>query len=700
MRITALFFLFLSPLFLFPQDTLLIGSTLPEVVFEEDKKESDRLFTPQRIESIGAEELKTSTPSSTADVLQKNGAAMVQMSQSGGGSPIIRGFEANRVLLVIDGVRLNNAIFRSGHLQNIISTSPEMLQKMDVVFGPASVKYGSDALGGVIHLHTKSPEVGQNTILNFTQKISSANRGVGSHFDASWSNGKWAFLQGLSVHHYGNSLMGENRLHAYADWGREEHITQGKEQLNTAFQQADFIQKFRFDANNHLSFLINTQYSTTTNISRFDKLNDIKDGQAKYAKWYYGPQKSFLTALSTHYNRKTALFDELNNNIAFQRLHESRHSQKLEGTLFKRNEQVTVLSSVTDFNKSFGHSTLNYGFDFQHNQVNSSANEGVATRYADGGSQMSTLSAYGQYKHPFAKRSFLSAGLRYSKTLLNATFNDTSSYSLPFSFIHLNNDAFTGSFGLFVGFGNGWEGSTSLSSGFRSPNVDDVTKVFSKSGTVTVPNDQLKPEYSYNAEITISKKWMRNGFVSATYFYTLLKGAIIKKDFILNGQSTLLYDGELLPIVASQNTQEAFLFGYHLKISAPLGKHWSSTHSVSYTFGKDKTNNSPLDHIPPLYGKSDLKWAKGSHSTQAYVLYNGWKHIAEYSRGGSDNPEEATEDGTPSWWTLNFSYSKQINQLLRAQISVENLLDVHYKTYSSGISAPGRNFILSLGATF
>ena len=139
---------------------------LAEVVKDLNKNTdiiADQSYSERQLFEKAYERLKSefeavlkSNPSNTADILQKNGAVMVQMSQSGGGSPIVRGFEANRVLLVIDGVRLNNAIFRSGHLQNIISTSPYMLNKMDVIFGPASVKYGSDALGGVIHIHTKS----------------------------------------------------------------------------------------------------------------------------------------------------------------------------------------------------------------------------------------------------------------------------------------------------------------------------------------------------------------------------------------------------------------------------------------------------------------------------------------------------------------------------------------------------------------
>ena len=137
------------------QDTTLFGQFIPEIIFAEDKNERERLFTPARVEQIRSEDITLYAPSTSADLLQKEGNIMIQMSQSGGGSPIIRGFEANRVLLVIDGVRLNNAIYRSGHLQNSISISPLTLERVDVVFGPSSVKYGSDALGGVVHYHTQ-----------------------------------------------------------------------------------------------------------------------------------------------------------------------------------------------------------------------------------------------------------------------------------------------------------------------------------------------------------------------------------------------------------------------------------------------------------------------------------------------------------------------------------------------------------------
>ena len=100
-------------------------------------------------------------PQTAAELLWSTGSVLVQQSQQGGGSPILRGFEANRVLLVVDGVRMNNAIYRSGHLQNAITVDPNILERTDVLLGPNSILFGSDAMGGVIHFHTRTPRVGR-----------------------------------------------------------------------------------------------------------------------------------------------------------------------------------------------------------------------------------------------------------------------------------------------------------------------------------------------------------------------------------------------------------------------------------------------------------------------------------------------------------------------------------------------------------
>ena len=681
------------------QDTIMIGLSIPEIVFAEDKDETERLLNPSKIEKIDAVKIFETAPSTSADALQKTGAVMIQMSQSGGGSPIIRGFEANRVLLVVDGVRLNNAIYRSGHLQNSISVSPLMLDNIDIIFGPSSVKYGSDALGGVVHYHTKSPKKGQHWKANLLQRYTSANNGVNLYFDQSWSKGKWGFLQAINLNRFGNLKMGAQRNHGYENWGNEEHITNGKEQLRTAYDQVDFIQKIRFDASQDLSYKLNLQLSSTTNLNRFDQLNDLSGGTPKYTEWYYGPQKRLLLSLGTEHQKKTVFYDSFNNTLSYQQLEESRNSQKLNADLIERIENVSVFANTADFIKKWDYNTLNYGIDLQHNIVRSSATENYNTRYADGGSDMTSLSVYSQYKHPFSKSSYFSVGARYSKVQLNGKFNENQSLGLPFNAVQLDNDAITASAGLKWDMGNGWESTIAASTGFRSPNVDDVTKVFEKSGKLTVPNEDLSPEFSKNIELTINKS-LGKSYLSATYYYTLLEDAIVKQAFSLNGQDSLWYDGEYLTVYANTNSQDAFLFGYNAKAYIHLNKHWSSTHTISYTYGKDESADALLDHIPPLYGKSQIDWVKNNYRLGLFAFYNAWKKAEDYSPNGSDNLDEATADGTPAWWTLNLSCSINLSDKLVAQLNVENILDVHYKTFSSGISAPGRNVILSIKTEF
>ena len=681
------------------QDTIMIGLSIPEIVFAEDKDETERLLNPSKIEKIDAVKIFETAPSTSADALQKTGAVMIQMSQSGGGSPIIRGFEANRVLLVVDGVRLNNAIYRSGHLQNSISVSPLMLDNIDIIFGPSSVKYGSDALGGVVHYHTKSPKKGQHWKANLLQRYTSANNGVNLYFDQSWSKGKWGFLQAINLNRFGNLKMGAQRNHGYENWGNEEHITNGKEQLRTAYDQVDFIQKIRFDASQHLSYKLNLQLSSTTNLNRFDQLNDLSGGTPKYTEWYYGPQKRLLLSLGTEHQKKTVFYDSFNNTLSYQQLEESRNSQKLNADLIERIENVSVFANTADFIKKWDYNTLNYGIDLQHNIVRSSATENYNTRYADGGSDMTSLSVYSQYKHPFSKSSYFSVGARYSKVQLNGKFNENQSLGLPFNAVQLDNDAITASAGLKWDMGKGWESTIAASTGFRSPNVDDVTKVFEKSGKLTVPNEDLSPEFSKNIELTINKS-LGKSYLSATYYYTLLEDAIVKQAFSLNGQDSLWYDGEYLTVYANTNSQDAFLFGYNAKAYIHLNKHWSSTHTISYTYGKDESADALLDHIPPLYGKSQIDWVKNNYRLGLFAFYNAWKKAEDYSPNGSDNLDEATADGTPAWWTLNLSCSINLSDKLVAQLNVENILDVHYKTFSSGISAPGRNVILSIKTEF
>src|SRR5688500_14572559 len=130
---------------------------LDEVVFSVNKWEQKTNEVPNKIVKINMNTAKVWNPQTAADLLGQTGTVFIQKSQLGGGSPMIRGFATNRVLLVSDGVRMNNAIYRSGNLQNIISIDALSTQTAEVIFGPGSLVYGSDAIGGVIDFHSLEP---------------------------------------------------------------------------------------------------------------------------------------------------------------------------------------------------------------------------------------------------------------------------------------------------------------------------------------------------------------------------------------------------------------------------------------------------------------------------------------------------------------------------------------------------------------
>ncbi|MDC1460199.1 TonB-dependent receptor plug domain-containing protein, partial [Flavobacteriaceae bacterium] len=230
---------------------------LSEVILSVARNKESREKISKQVSLITNKDLKMDLPQTSADLLTYASGVRVQKSQGGGGSPIIRGFEANRVLLVIDGVRMNNAIYRSGHLQNSITINPNSLERTEVIYGPSSVGYGSDALGGVVHFYTKTPKI-NNTKKWITGGISSYNsrlNNIVQNLDLEFSSNKWASYTNFSFSKFGDIVMGNNRKHGFDDWGLDNHYLYPGEyndsiiindnpeiQQNTSYQQYDLMQ--------------------------------------------------------------------------------------------------------------------------------------------------------------------------------------------------------------------------------------------------------------------------------------------------------------------------------------------------------------------------------------------------------------------------------------------------------------------------
>ena len=198
-----------STVLLYPE-----SQNLDEVILSVARSASSVNQIAEKVSVIKSEDLFISSPSSGAEMLELSPGVRIQKSQGGGGSPIIRGFEANRVLIVVDGVRMNNAIYRSGHLQNSITIDPSNIERAEVIFGSSSVGYGSDAMGGVIHYYTKNPILKNSKKISssFTSNFNSANNSVTNNFNTNYSSDNWGSITSISISKYGDIKMGKKEI--------------------------------------------------------------------------------------------------------------------------------------------------------------------------------------------------------------------------------------------------------------------------------------------------------------------------------------------------------------------------------------------------------------------------------------------------------------------------------------------------------
>ena len=729
---------------------------LDEVVLSVFKRDAKINRVAERVAVLTSKEIEKLSPQTSADLLAAIPGVKIQKSQMGGGSPVIRGMESNRVMLVVDGVRMNNAIYRKGHLQNAITVAPNQLDKTEIVFGPSSVIYGSDALGGVIHYYTKTPKLSENTKVtsNFFNRYSSVNNEITTNASVELGTKKWASFTSISYSDFGDLKMGKNRSHGFNDWGKVFLYSENSNdfysssatvnsdenlQRNTGYNQTDLLQKFFIPLTDKTELKLNLQYSTSSDIPRFDRLDEKSEGTLKFAEWYYGPQERLLISPQLDINPGKSWLDKGTFTLAYQNIKESRIQRKLASLERSyRKENVDVFSFNGDFmfplNKNENRA-FTYGFEFLHNDVNSSAfgktldvlgneiigfsdNFTVQTRYPDGGSSYVSSAVYLGYREDLNAKSTLNTGVRFTRTNLKASWIDQSTIILPQTNIKLDNSAFTATLGYVYKPNKNIQLNSVISSGFRSPNIDDVGRVREKSGNITVPNIHLKPEFAYNAEIGIQKYFndrkFRFGFNT---YYTLLEHYIIRDHFLMYGNSStsgqLLYDDEMGNIVANQNRGNAFIHGYTASYQGKLSEYFTTNGFITYTKGRTYDSKEPLSSIPPLFGQFDVNFMNKKFQLGTSFRFNSKKDIVDFNfTEGIDNHdltpivnENAIQDvdkyfGSPSWVTLGFNSSYTFNKNWKLQGIISNVFDQHYREFASGISAPGRNFSFSLITVF
>jgi hemoglobin/transferrin/lactoferrin receptor protein len=702
-----------------------------DIVISANRWENFRAEVPYSIGLITEKEIADQNPQTTADMLMQSGHVFIQKSQLGGGSPMIRGFATNRVLIVVDNVRLNNAIFRSGNLQNVISLDANSLSDVEVIFSPGSVIYGSDAIGGVMEFNTLDPQYSHSGQLlfggNSFVRYSSANNERMGHLNFNLGLEKWSFLTSASYSKFGDLKMGSDGSEDYLREvyqdrlnGQDIVITNSDPELQipSGYEQLNLIQKINFSPDEDRRIHYGFHYSTTSDVPRYDRLIEMKDGLPRDAQWYYGPQKWMMNNFSIFNFAGNKLFDLSKIILAHQHFEESRHNRNFGNSkLNHRTEKVNAFSINLDFVKNLNEkSQLYYGIETVFNSVGSTGESEnietnvkapISTRYPDG-SVWNSYGVYASYKNKLSDAFILQTGLRYNLVYLKADF-DTTFFPFPFTTTELKPASITGSAGLTWFPNPNMQIYLNLSTGFRAPNIDDLGKVFDSSpGSVVIPNPNLKAEYVYNSEVGVIQTINKHFKLELAGFYSYLDNAMVRRDFTLNGEDSIYYDGTMSQVQAIQNAAFAYVYGIQAGIDFNFAENFELISKFSYQNGEEEDDageKAALRHAAPWYGTTRLTYKKDGFYAMLYADYNGevsYEELAfsEREKTAIYAKDENGNPFSPSWYTLNFKAGIQLLEKFLVNAGVENITDQRYRTYSSGISSPGRNFIGSVRFDF
>ena len=722
---------------------------LEEVILSVARSESNLNQIAEKVSVIKSEDLFITSPSSGAEMLELSPGVRIQKSQGGGGSPVLRGFEANRVLIVVDGVRMNNAIYRSGHIQNSITIDPNNIERAEIIFGSSSVGYGSDAMGGVIHYYTKNPILKDQEKIksSFKTNYNSANNGITNNFYTNYSSDNWGSITSISISKFGDIKIGKNRQHGYQDWGLTPLFSENSRykfyetpsvnnnqniQKNTGYSQIDLFQKFLIKIGNSNILNLNIQFSESSDIDRYDQLS-IKNGNSlKFSEWYYGPQKRFLISPSFKFFPRKPLINKGVITLGFQKIDESRIIRKFNS--LNRSHQIEdlkVFSLNGDFDTSIkgGHS-ISYGVETTYNKNYSKAYDqileidnnnilglsekfAIPTRYPSNGSSYASFASYVNWSWNMSEFFTFNIGTRLTFTKLKASWNNIISVNPQLTDVRLNTEALTTTISMKLTPSKKFQINTVLSSGFRNPNIDDVGKIRENNGLLVVPNTFLKPEYAYNLDLGFDYRSLnKKNYISLRGFSTIISRHIGRAEFIVysdnttNDIGTIIYDGEEVTTIANKNLGNRFIHGFSIDGFSSLYNKFRFNYSLTYTKGDNSELYGPLPSISPLFGSFSISYTSDDFNLRASYKFSESKNHQEYSFGGEDGLDETPfrilNDGTikymgtPKWSDFSIYGSKEISENTSLRFGVTNIFDVHYRTFASGISAPGRSLQIGL----
>ncbi|MFC1556622.1 TonB-dependent receptor domain-containing protein [candidate division KSB1 bacterium] len=651
--------------------------SLGEIKVVGDRVRQSVFKSPSFVSITSEEEFDKIDNKTTADVLREEPGVLVQKTTHAHGAPVIRGLIGKYVLLMYNGIRLNKPTFRFGANQYLNTISAEALSRIEVVRGPTSVLYGSDAIGGTVNLvseHYESAGEQFTLIPAFSTGYSSADAGKYTSLALRGSKQYFTFSGTLSYKDFGNLKPGG---------GRVEQNPTGWTEINgnaTLFYEPNTISTYEFN-------YINVNQN---DVPRYDKYET-----GEFEQWVYEPQDRQLYAFTYTLSPPYSWLHRVKVNMNYQNEHEGRAQKKTgSSTLRFDDDKISTFGSYVQFSSIFRTTHwLNWGAEFYRDKIKSSRTEttdGVSLKdrgaFPDN-SKYDSFGVYFQEDYIRNEKLDIGIGLRYSYFQYESPLEEFG------GMVKDNFSDLTGSLSVSYNTTDYLNFIGSVSRGFRAPNFNDtVVLKFSNSG-VDAPSPNLVPEKSINIEagMKLDSEVSEGGLF---VYYNRMSELIDRRFGVYGGKSYFdenrngIFDPGEAPIFQKFNVGTAEIYG-----TETYGSYRSDPFIISghlfYTFGENITEKEPMSRIPPLMGKLSLQW----YPRQNYWFETYARYAAKQDRlSERDVLDSRIQDGgTPAYFTLNFRSMYQLDSH-KIVLRFENVFDQLYKEHGSGIYSPGRSF--------
>ena len=649
------------------QDRDTLYNQLDSIVVTSRNIKTSQAKSPYVISGIHQNQIRETNARTTPEALQGVAGVFLQKTNHGGGSAFIRGLTGNQTLLVIDGIRLNNATYRYGPNQYLNTIDMFTLEKVDVLKGIGAIEYGSDAIGGVINLVTK--ELNTSSFKDFrlsnTSKFLSSQMEKTNRTEMRYATNNWTILGGLSIKRYGDIVGGDGVGYQAPTGYREKNY--------------DIKAKVKISDNQEITF--STQNTIQRDIPIYHKivLENFKINQVD-------KQVHNLNYLKYRYASNQKIVSEVLVTISQQRSIENRSNQKNNTTLLRKERDTIHSTGITAemIVKPTKNWTSNTGIDIYSDLVNSntietntSANTQTQKRgLYPNGSIYNNNSLFNIHYLNLGKLSLI-AGIRYN--FLDIRISDTTLGNVT-----LKPSALVTNYGINYQLNKNNFIFGSISTGYRAPNIDDLGTLGIVDFRYEIPSYNLKPEKSKNIELGYKYNSVKTN-VTISVFQMNLKDVIAR--IVVDGQVINGYN-----VYTKKNIESSYIKGTEISVSHQINNHFAFQTNATYTYGQNVTKNEPMRRMPPFFGQNKLSWHSKNKTVAIRHQFAGKQ--TRLAKGDKDDNRIGVL-GTAQWNTIQIDASIEWKHVA-LNVSAINILNEKYKTHGSGIYGMGRAFGVSV----